>query len=427
LAILFQQEHCKYAQLQRVRFSYFCYLIIQYVTNKVTFEGGVVSFVVQASDPNNTVPTLTVPGLPTGASFTPSAANTGVFSWSPTLGQAGSYPIKVMATDGALTSERTLMIKVNTAADSDGDGLSDDWERQHFGDLSHDGTTDSDGDGRTDAEEFADQSDPNAAEAAPATPQILTPIFNADTLQGVALPLLPVLTVTNGTHTAGVGSVAVVFEIYKDAGLTQLMAKATINEGAATTQWSVAANQLTNGNVFEDNRLYYWRAKAQQQAHGTVSSAWVKSQFFINRANDAPSAPQISFPAVAAIVPVVSPTLVVTNAQDPDRDELRYSFALFKDTDLTTAIATVEGLLPGANGQTSWPVPKVLLAATEYTWQVVATDIHGAQTPSTWGSFTINTQNQAPTIPQIVAPVAAAQVPSLLANNSLALTINNSV
>ena len=38
--------------------------------------------------------------------------------------------------------------------DSDGDGIDDAWERLNFGDLSHDGSTDSDNDGETDLAEF---------------------------------------------------------------------------------------------------------------------------------------------------------------------------------------------------------------------------------------------------------------------------------
>lgn len=41
------------------------------------------------------------------------------------------------------------------STDSDTDNLPDDWERFYFGDLSHDGTADSDGDGLTDAQEYA--------------------------------------------------------------------------------------------------------------------------------------------------------------------------------------------------------------------------------------------------------------------------------
>lgn len=39
-------------------------------------------------------------------------------------------------------------------SDTDQDGLPDDWERTYFGDLSHDGTLDSDGDGLTDLQEY---------------------------------------------------------------------------------------------------------------------------------------------------------------------------------------------------------------------------------------------------------------------------------
>src|SRR5207249_3353675 len=41
-----------------------------------------------------------------------------------------------------------------SAADSDGDGLPDDWEMAYFGDLTRDGTGDFDGDGQSDLAEF---------------------------------------------------------------------------------------------------------------------------------------------------------------------------------------------------------------------------------------------------------------------------------
>jgi len=47
--------------------------------------------------------------------------------------------------------------------DSDGDGLDDNWEVQHFGDLSHDGTADTDGDGQSDLSEFLMGTDPKDA------------------------------------------------------------------------------------------------------------------------------------------------------------------------------------------------------------------------------------------------------------------------
>ena len=45
--------------------------------------------------------------------------------------------------------------------DSDGDNMPDWWEFTHFGNLSHDGTVDTDGDGLTDLQEYQNSTDPN--------------------------------------------------------------------------------------------------------------------------------------------------------------------------------------------------------------------------------------------------------------------------
>ncbi len=49
--------------------------------------------------------------------------------------------------------------------DSDSDGISDSWEIDHFGDLSHDGTGNADSDGLTDLEEYSCGTDPNDADS----------------------------------------------------------------------------------------------------------------------------------------------------------------------------------------------------------------------------------------------------------------------
>ena len=57
-----------------------------------------------------------------------------------------------------------FVAKLSEIVDTDADGLPDDWEIMHFGDLSRDGTDDLDvggGDGLTDLEEFLNGTDPN--------------------------------------------------------------------------------------------------------------------------------------------------------------------------------------------------------------------------------------------------------------------------
>lgn len=408
--------------------------VIQFMQDVVTFEGGNVGFLVRATDPNNTLPTITPSQLPAGASFNPSAVNQGVFNWTPAVGQAGKYVVTFTATDGELTAERSVNIIVHPANDTDGDGLDDDWEREKFGNLDKDGTEDTDGDGRTDLQEFEDGTDPNLIEAMPAAPQILAPIYDADTLDGELPPLQPELVVTNGDHPENVETVAIVFEVYKDQALTQLMGTATINEGegaatpdGGTTHWKISPIDLDEGFEFEDNRLYYWRAKSVQTINGGASSAWVKSQFFINTVNDAPTAPQVSSPAVESTIAVLSPTLVVTNSTDIDRDELRYAFELYAESDLENPVATVSGLLPGHNGQTSWPVAKVLEEDRRYMWQASVSDEHNAVVKSEWGSFIVNTENAAPSAPEIIYPVVGDASVSLSADNKLLLTVKNAV
>src|SRR5690606_33119345 len=106
--------------------------VIQAINPRTTYEGGSLGYLVQASDPNNTVPSLNVANLPAGASFVDSGNGSGVFQWNPQIGQAGSYLVTWMASDGALQAERTVNITVNPADDQDGDGMLDEWELEQF-------------------------------------------------------------------------------------------------------------------------------------------------------------------------------------------------------------------------------------------------------------------------------------------------------
>jgi Concanavalin A-like lectin/glucanases superfamily/Putative Ig domain len=64
-------------------------------------QGQPLQFTVSATDPNHYAVTYSAAPLPTGASFNPV---TGVFSWTPTAGQLGAYPITFTAMDNPTTS-----------------------------------------------------------------------------------------------------------------------------------------------------------------------------------------------------------------------------------------------------------------------------------------------------------------------------------
>jgi len=60
----------------------------------------------------------------------------------------------------SVVSDYSLEITASTVFDADGDGMSDDWEIEYFGDTSRDGTEDYDDDGLADLQEYQAASDP---------------------------------------------------------------------------------------------------------------------------------------------------------------------------------------------------------------------------------------------------------------------------
>ncbi|WP_444956871.1 hypothetical protein [Microbulbifer sp. ZKSA002] len=400
--------------------------VIQAILDRTGHEGGQVGFLVQSSDPNGTVPQLSSSSLPSGAIFTDGGDGTGIFRWEPAVGQAGNYVVSFAASDGALSSSRAVNLKINPSSDTDGDGLDDAWEMEHFGNLDRDGSGDYDEDGRSDAEEEDVGSDPTVPEVAPGAPQLVSPVFDAEVLAGAA-ELLPVLTLSNGEHAADL-SVAYEFEVYADEAMLIKVASATLEESVDTTAWAVGADDLVSGQVFLDNSLYYWRARAitlvdAESGDVSVASNWEASRFFINTVNDAPTIPAINAPQLDGIVAEILPELIVAHAFDVDRDTLTYGFDLFHESDLDNPSAQVSGLLPGGNFQTSWQVPNPLIEDNAYVWRAWVEDEHGLRTESDLGSFLVSTLNDAPIAPAVVSPNGALS--SWLDNNGVELRLTN--
>lgn len=134
----------------------------QVIPDRQGYENEPLSFMVQASDPNGTIPALRVERLPAGADFADQGDGTGFFSWTPATGQAGTYNLRFIASDGELTSSRQMNLSIYRLGDADGDEMDDEWEMRHFGTTDRDGTGDYDDDGYSDLEEFSACSNPTA-------------------------------------------------------------------------------------------------------------------------------------------------------------------------------------------------------------------------------------------------------------------------
>ena len=87
--------------------------VLAAVSDQTVEEGVNLSFGVSASDPDGTLPALSIAPLPTGATFTDNSDGTGTFNWTPGTFQQGSYPLDVVASDGALADSGQLTITVS--------------------------------------------------------------------------------------------------------------------------------------------------------------------------------------------------------------------------------------------------------------------------------------------------------------------------
>ena len=232
----------------------------------------------------------------------------------------------------------------------------------------------------------------NTSNDAPTTPTLSAPA-NTSELAVVT----PQLTVVNSTDLDG-DSLQYVFEVdtVNTFSSPDKQASGFLVPGIGATSWTPAA--LT------DNTTWYWRAKATDSL---ADSSWMATaSFFVNTANDAPTAPALSNPANNGAVTVLAPTLQVVPATDPDRDALTYEYEVYSDSGLTNHVTNITG------AGTSWTVNPSLNDNTWYWWRARAGDIHG--TPGPWmttGRFFVNNNgyNDPPSV-TVTSPVVAEPI-----------------
>ena len=379
--------------------------VLQFIPNRSSAEGQQLSFLVEASDPDGTTPSLFVAPLPALATFTDQGNGTGIFDWTPAVGQAGRYEITFRASDGMLEDSQRVVITIYSMVDTDGDGMPDDWEMEHFGTLNRDGTGDFDGDGISDLNEYLNGTDP-ASSNAPTVPQIFSPEDKAE-----VTVLQPVLVIQNSIDPDG-DAITYDFEVYSDEAMTCLVASQfDIPEGNQTTLWTVTQE-------LNDNSWYYWRVRATD---GTGFSQWTYGSFFVNTENDPPGGFNISSPQDDSEVDTVMPFLEVTNSVDVDEDVVTYTFEVYADSGMSTLITTASDIHKGEGGTTSWVVDSPLDDNTWYFWRAIASDEHGASTETISVSFFVNTFNDAPEIPGILFPTVGSEVQA----QELNITVSN--
>jgi len=197
----------------------------------------------------------------------------------------------------------------------------------------------------------------NTVNDAPIAPTLANPS------DGGAVHLFsPTLTVQNGSDIDE-DVLTYEFELYEDAAMTVLISQATgLAEGEQTTSWTVPVSLV-------ENVVYYWRARVSD---GELVSNWMPlASFMVNTANDAPSAPVLVEPVDGSSLDILTPTLSVQNASDPDSDTLTYDFEVYAEGLL---VASVNSIPEDASGTTSVTLSQELSDNTAYTWRARAYD-----------------------------------------------------
>jgi hypothetical protein len=383
--------------------------VLQHIENVVAVEGQRIGFIVQASDPDGTIPVLSAAPLPAGAAFSDAGDGSAVFDWTPAVGQAGTYPVTFKASDGLLADTRRVQFTIRSIHDSDGDGINDAWEMAYFGSLDRGGGGDFDGDGISDLDEFLSGSDPTAEDHAPSVPVILSPTRDEPVATST-----PQLVIENSTDADGDG-ITYEFEVYADPRFTRLAAADhAVAETIATTAWTPPV-ELT------ENQPYFWRVRATD---GYSYSLWAYGGFWVNAANDPPGGLAVSFPPDGADVDSLTPLLEVTGAADPDDEVLTCSVEIYADEALTLPVTAVHGLVVPGDGTVRWTVEPPLDDNTRYYWRAIVLDGQGLASATAPAAFTVDTANRAPAAPTIGFPADGAEISAIDVELSVANAVD---
>lgn len=359
-----------------------------------SFIGQQVTLSVNATDSDNSFPTINVVNLPDGAEFTDNEDGTGLLSWAPD--QPGDYVVRFTASDGVATVSASSVITVSSFTDSDSDGIDDAWEIENFGDTDRDGSDDFDGDGISDLEEFKAGFDPTLP-TGPRVPGIASPRFNDTTNSEKIL-----LSAVNAFNPADV-PLTYEFEVFDLENLAAPIAGTKgVLEGSGRTEWLVDA-------PLDEDSEYIWRVRSND---GYLSSAWDYGAFNVNRSNNPPSIPVNNWPPNRSFVDSTEPNLSVVNVLDPEGDPVVFSYRLANDSSMQEIIAEAE-VNQGAEAIVKWKVPEgTVTDGGTYYWQVVTKEGSGESVETDVFDFTVASTLTPISAPVVLSPTLGEQVPN---------------
>ncbi len=296
-------------------------------------------------------------------------AATGLIEYTATYAQslAGPYTVVISVTDNEGGVDGQVYTLNVLSADTDGDGIADDWETANGLDPndSGDGFLDSDLDGLTNVEEFGLDQDPFSYDG-PTAPVAVFPIGGeeVDTDR-------PDLTVDNATDPNG-DFLTYEFEVYAEVALSTLVSTATgvAEDASGQTFWKVDA-------PLDENAVYWWRARAND---GAVSGGWTATEtFFVNTENEAPGATTLVWPVDGEATGSLTPTLEWTIAEDVDLDEVLYDVEIWDEAGENLVVSMTGVTTADGDINATWTVDVPLDEDTFYSWMVLPVDEHGLE------------------------------------------------
>ncbi|GAA4821511.1 hypothetical protein GCM10011365_19450 [Marinicella pacifica] len=326
--------------------------------------GTPLSFDIEVTDANaGDVLSLVSIGAPAASSVAFVSGSTWRFSWFPELADIGTHQFILRADDGQAQTDAsvTVVIEEPDFIDTDGDGMDDDWERDHFGDLSQDAEGDYDQDSATNLEEHDHGGNP-IVEDRPLPATILNPVRGAI----ISSPGSE-FTIVNA-QAAVDAALVYEFELYESELSETPLAQATVSETAVQTSWQ-------HGVTLNENSTYFWRVRPFD---GATPGLWSYDSFTLSATDEPPYGCALAFPD-NQVVTSTQPSLSVMAAHDDDSDSLKYRFRVFSD-DLMTEQAVDSGWLSEDVLDTSydflkqWQPYATFENLDTYYWQVSVKD-----------------------------------------------------